>query len=160
MDLAVNLLRLELERKRNVERDQGRPRVISEMSRKQTSSIHDGRDPGMLTKGRLFFVLNFFRNAFVTRAVQSSPVASAVGLSIMAAVTLRQVTRLSLTSARSAQVRRYATSTKDETDPQLNGYPQLPFVSRQHLPAQGWQDPLLRRNFGDTVSIHSVVSAP
>ena len=78
----------------------------------------------------------------------------------MATVALRRVTRLSLTSARSAQVKRYATSTKDGADPQLNGYPQLPFVSRQHLPAQGWQDPLLRRNFGDTVSIHSVISAP
>ena len=78
---------------------------------------------------------------------------------MITAVVLRQVTRLSLTSVRSAQVRRYATSTKDEADPQLNGYPQLPFVSRQYLPAQGWQDPLLRRNFGDTVSVHTVISA-
>ncbi|KAG6856889.1 hypothetical protein H0H87_012469 [Tephrocybe sp. NHM501043] len=42
-----------------------------------------------------------------------------------------------------------STSTKEEVDPQLNGYPQLPFVSRQHLTPYGWQDPLMRRNFGD-----------
>lgn len=46
--------------------------------------------------------------------------------------------------------RSYATHT-EEPDPQLNGYPQLPMISRQTLPAKGWQDPLLRRNFGDTV---------
>ncbi|KAF8643228.1 hypothetical protein AX16_009118 [Volvariella volvacea WC 439] len=40
-------------------------------------------------------------------------------------------------------------STSEEPDPQLNGYPQLPWVSRQNLPAKGWQDMLLRRNFGD-----------
>ncbi|KAF9456759.1 hypothetical protein BDZ94DRAFT_1274878 [Collybia nuda] len=48
-------------------------------------------------------------------------------------------------------LRTYATPTNEEPDPQLNGYPQLPLVSRQHLPALGWQDPLLRRNFGDTL---------
>jgi hypothetical protein len=51
-------------------------------------------------------------------------------------------------------VRSYATTqSSEEVDPQLNGYPQLPFVSRQYLPAKGWQDQLLRRNFGDTVSL-------
>ena len=57
-------------------------------------------------------------------------------------------------SPQSAKVRHYAvpsTYSKEEPDPQLNGYPQLPWVSRQHLPAYGWQDPLMRRNFGDTV---------
>jgi NADH dehydrogenase (ubiquinone) 1 beta subcomplex subunit 8 len=50
-----------------------------------------------------------------------------------------------------AHIRRYATPAKQEPDPQLNGYPQLPWISRQTLPASGWQDPLMRRNFGDTV---------
>lgn len=59
--------------------------------------------------------------------------------------------QLLLRSARPQHVRTVTTSTKEEVDPQLNGYPQLPFVSRQHLPALGWQDPLMRRNFGDTV---------
>jgi len=38
---------------------------------------------------------------------------------------------------------------QDEVDPQLGGYPQLPYVSRQRLPARGWDDPQMRRNFGD-----------
>ena len=50
--------------------------------------------------------------------------------------------------------RKYATpaSVTEEIDPQLNGYPQLPLVSRQYLPATGWWDNQMRRNFGDTVS--------
>ncbi|TFK49958.1 hypothetical protein OE88DRAFT_1719366 [Heliocybe sulcata] len=36
-------------------------------------------------------------------------------------------------------------------DPQLNGYPRLPYVSRQYLPPRGWDDPQMRRNFGDTL---------
>ncbi|EPQ52801.1 hypothetical protein GLOTRDRAFT_5675, partial [Gloeophyllum trabeum ATCC 11539] len=36
-------------------------------------------------------------------------------------------------------------------DPQLNGYPRLPYVSRQYLPPKGWEDPQMRRNFGDTL---------
>ncbi|KAG5651943.1 hypothetical protein H0H81_006885 [Sphagnurus paluster] len=48
-------------------------------------------------------------------------------------------------------VRTINMSAKEEVDPQLDGYPQLPFTSRQNLPALGWQDPLLRRNFGDTL---------
>lgn len=48
--------------------------------------------------------------------------------------------------------RAYATPSGQEPDPQLNGYPELPFVSRQHLPPTGWQDQLERRNFGDTVN--------
>ncbi|TFK74103.1 hypothetical protein BDN72DRAFT_886500 [Pluteus cervinus] len=46
--------------------------------------------------------------------------------------------------------RTYATPSQ-EPDPQLGDYPQLPWVSRQTLPAKGWDDPLLRRNFGDTL---------
>ncbi|KAG6910859.1 hypothetical protein DXG01_007176 [Tephrocybe rancida] len=42
-------------------------------------------------------------------------------------------------------------NTKEEIDPQLDGYPQLPFVSRQNLTPHGWDDPLMRRNFGDTL---------
>jgi NADH dehydrogenase (ubiquinone) 1 beta subcomplex subunit 8 len=50
--------------------------------------------------------------------------------------------------------RTYATPVayhQQEVDPQLNGYPQLPYINRQRLPAKGWDDPQLRRNFGDTV---------
>jgi len=46
--------------------------------------------------------------------------------------------------------RSYATPS-EEADPQLNGYPQLPWQSRQNLPPLGWQDNLTRRNFGDTL---------
>ncbi|KAF8896459.1 hypothetical protein BD779DRAFT_1668241 [Infundibulicybe gibba] len=60
---------------------------------------------------------------------------------------LRRVTAI---SKRPATYARYY-ATRPEPDPQLNGYPELPFVSRQHLPANGWQDSLLRRNFGDTL---------
>lgn len=48
--------------------------------------------------------------------------------------------------------RRYATPTK-QPNPQLNGYPELPDVSAQYRPPLGWQDQLLRRNFGDTVRL-------
>jgi NADH dehydrogenase (ubiquinone) 1 beta subcomplex subunit 8 len=69
----------------------------------------------------------------------------------MTTIALRRIPgRLSPQSA--TQIRRYATTPpKQEPDPQLNGYPQLPWVSRQNLPARGWQDPLMRRYFGDTV---------
>jgi NADH dehydrogenase (ubiquinone) 1 beta subcomplex subunit 8 len=39
-----------------------------------------------------------------------------------------------------------------EPDPQLNGYPELPSVSKQYLPVRGWWDEQNRRNFGETVS--------
>ncbi|KAF9560475.1 hypothetical protein CPC08DRAFT_708033 [Agrocybe pediades] len=45
--------------------------------------------------------------------------------------------------------RLYSTPTDQEPDPQLNGYPQLPWKSRQHLKPLGWDDNLTRRNFGD-----------
>ncbi|KAF9485171.1 hypothetical protein BDN70DRAFT_871557 [Pholiota conissans] len=47
--------------------------------------------------------------------------------------------------------RTYATPSHEEPDPQLNGYPQLPFVPRANLPPLGWTDNLTRRNFGDTL---------
>ncbi|PPQ98330.1 hypothetical protein CVT26_013586 [Gymnopilus dilepis] len=47
--------------------------------------------------------------------------------------------------------RRYASTENQEPDPQLNGYPQLPFVQRGTRPALGWDDPLTRRNFGETL---------
>ncbi|KAI9512069.1 hypothetical protein F5148DRAFT_1165980 [Russula earlei] len=39
----------------------------------------------------------------------------------------------------------------NHVDPQLNGYPQLPDVSRQSFSPHGWWDPQMRRNFGDTM---------
>ncbi|KAF8907312.1 hypothetical protein CPB84DRAFT_1844011 [Gymnopilus junonius] len=47
--------------------------------------------------------------------------------------------------------RRYASTQKEEVDPQLNGYPQLPFVSRGALKPLGWDDNLTRTNFGETI---------
>ena len=47
--------------------------------------------------------------------------------------------------------RPYSQLAQKELDPQLNGYPQLPNVSRQLLPAHGWWDFQMRRNRGDTV---------
>ncbi|KAG6813629.1 hypothetical protein H0H92_009247 [Tricholoma furcatifolium] len=46
---------------------------------------------------------------------------------------------------------RAASTSAREADPQLDGYPQLPDVSRQYASPRGWQDPLMRRNFGDTL---------
>ncbi|KAI0925791.1 hypothetical protein AcW1_008123 [Taiwanofungus camphoratus] len=53
----------------------------------------------------------------------------------------------------SPALRSYATPAtfKEDEDPQLDGYPQLPYVSRQRLPARGWDDWQMRRNFGDTL---------
>ncbi|GLB40315.1 putative NADH ubiquinone oxidoreductase 20.1kD subunit [Lyophyllum shimeji] len=57
---------------------------------------------------------------------------------------------IALRSARHQHVRTIATTAKEEEqDPQLNGYPRLPYVSRQTLPPHGWWDPQMRRNFGD-----------
>ncbi|KAI0044030.1 hypothetical protein FA95DRAFT_1497735 [Auriscalpium vulgare] len=56
-------------------------------------------------------------------------------------------------AASSHAVRTYATPVayeKKELDPQLNGYPQLPDISRQYLPAKAdWWDWQMRRNYGD-----------
>ncbi|GBE87986.1 Ndufb8, NADH dehydrogenase 19kDa subunit [Sparassis latifolia] len=53
----------------------------------------------------------------------------------------------------SPRLRTYATpvAVKRDEDPQLAGYPQLPYISRQLLPPKGWEDPQMRRNFGDTL---------
>ena len=56
-------------------------------------------------------------------------------------------------SRRHASTSSTPVSWKDpEVDPQLNGYPQLPAISHQHRPANGWDDPQERRNFGEPVS--------
>lgn len=39
-----------------------------------------------------------------------------------------------------------------EVDPQLRDYPQLPAQSYQRRPAEKWDDPQERRNFGEPVS--------
>jgi hypothetical protein len=49
------------------------------------------------------------------------------------------------------RLRAYSPLAQKELDPQLNGYPQLPAISRQSLPAKGWWDIQMRRNLGDTV---------
>ena len=59
------------------------------------------------------------------------------------------VARLQTTAART-----YATPVqygKQEEDPQLAGYPVLPYVSKQRRSPFGWDDPQMRRNFGETV---------
>jgi len=44
------------------------------------------------------------------------------------------------------------TSEDESTTPEADlEYPQVPNVSRQHLPPKGWQDNLMRRNEGDAV---------
>ncbi|ORX36631.1 hypothetical protein BD324DRAFT_626623 [Kockovaella imperatae] len=39
----------------------------------------------------------------------------------------------------------------EEIDPQLQGYPQLPYVFTQERPAKGWWDRQNRRNFGEVL---------
>ncbi|PCH42191.1 hypothetical protein WOLCODRAFT_137755 [Wolfiporia cocos MD-104 SS10] len=48
-------------------------------------------------------------------------------------------------------LRTYATPVKheNEDDPQLGDYPHVPAISKQYRPARGWQDPQMRRNFGE-----------
>ena len=51
-------------------------------------------------------------------------------------------------------VRNYAvpsTEFKPSDDPQLAGYPELPFVSKQRRSPFGWEDAQMRRNFGEPV---------
>lgn len=55
------------------------------------------------------------------------------------------------------QYRAYATPVEydprpKEPDPQLNGYPELPWVNLQNRPPLGWWDVQGRRNFGETAS--------
>ena len=67
------------------------------------------------------------------------------------------IRRVAATRVRALAVRRgsrtYATFPREEPDPQLNGYPELPSIPRQNLPPLGWTDNLTRRNFGDTVRL-------
>ncbi|KAF8206339.1 hypothetical protein K438DRAFT_1550420, partial [Mycena galopus ATCC 62051] len=46
-----------------------------------------------------------------------------------------------------------------EPNPQYDGYPELPDVSHQYRAPLGWQDRLLRRNFGDTVHHYEEVNS-
>ncbi|KAF8638270.1 hypothetical protein AX17_002292 [Amanita inopinata Kibby_2008] len=76
----------------------------------------------------------------------------------MSSVIVRRVTgahlvvrRPLLLSGKTPDTTRSYASSAEEPDPQLNGYPQLPWVSRQTLPPRGWQDELMRRNLGDTL---------
>ncbi|EAU85631.2 hypothetical protein CC1G_06344 [Coprinopsis cinerea okayama7 len=69
---------------------------------------------------------------------------------------LRRASALTLASRRPvAQVipvalrARSRSNLPEEPDPQLNGYPQLPWVPKGSLPARGWDDMLERRNFGE-----------
>ncbi|KAI0001477.1 hypothetical protein BJV74DRAFT_974073 [Russula compacta] len=59
--------------------------------------------------------------------------------------------RPTASSFHSHRFRAYSVHAQKELDPQLNGYPQLPNTSRQSLPAHGWWDSQMRRNFGDTM---------
>ena len=60
---------------------------------------------------------------------------------------------VSYRSLTSTNILRLYSTPSEEPDPQLDGYPQLPWQSRQSLPPLGWQDNLMRRNFGDTVRL-------
>ncbi|KAJ7170761.1 hypothetical protein C8R43DRAFT_1120501 [Mycena crocata] len=55
--------------------------------------------------------------------------------------------------ARPLLARGYATP-NEQPNPQYNGYPELPNTSAQYRSPLGWQDKLLRRNFGDTLHHH------
>ncbi|KAJ7104061.1 hypothetical protein B0H15DRAFT_794920 [Mycena belliarum] len=70
---------------------------------------------------------------------------------------LSLVRRQLASRARPPLARCYATPAPKQPNPQLDGYPELPDVSHQYRPALGWQDKLLRRNFGDTVHHHEEV---
>ncbi|KAI0250243.1 Ndufb8, NADH dehydrogenase 19kDa subunit [Lactifluus subvellereus] len=59
--------------------------------------------------------------------------------------------RLGLRRPAASLARTYSAFTQKQVDPQLDGYPQLPNESRQSLPAHGWWDFQMRRNFGDTM---------
>ncbi|KAJ6513170.1 hypothetical protein C8R45DRAFT_962688 [Mycena sanguinolenta] len=58
--------------------------------------------------------------------------------------------------ARPLLLRQYATK---PPNPQYNGYPELPDVPQGYRPPLGWQDRLLRRNFGDTVHHYEEVNS-
>ncbi|KAG1841669.1 Ndufb8, NADH dehydrogenase 19kDa subunit [Suillus subalutaceus] len=50
-----------------------------------------------------------------------------------------------------------ATFKPQEKDPQLGDYPDLPWISNQELPARGWWDQQMRRNFGDPIQEYDEV---
>ncbi|TFK20706.1 hypothetical protein FA15DRAFT_599232 [Coprinopsis marcescibilis] len=71
---------------------------------------------------------------------------SASALRRVAALRLASRTAAPKVCVNAGRARSYATQ---EPDPQLNGYPQLPWIPKGKLPARGWDDMLERRNFGD-----------
>ena len=81
-----------------------------------------------------------------------------LNLSLPSSVSMTSPTLLRRAAAQRASAlsisrsRSYSTKKEEDVDPQLGGYPQLPFVSRQYLAPKGWWDQQMRRNFGDTVS--------
>ena len=68
-------------------------------------------------------------------------------------ILLRRLAARSAARHRSLTPTRLYSTPAEEPDPQLNGYPQLPWKTRQNLPPLGWHDNLTRRNFGDTVRL-------
>ncbi len=77
----------------------------------------------------------------------------AVGVAARRAVAARSAAlRLSTTTA----TRSYATPVpflKEEKDPQLGDYPDLPYEHKMRRNPRGWDDPQMRRNFGELVSL-------
>ncbi|KAH7884448.1 Ndufb8, NADH dehydrogenase 19kDa subunit [Phlebopus sp. FC_14] len=67
---------------------------------------------------------------------------------VLGASTRRKVLSSSPSSPRWA---RAASTVSADRDPQLADYPDLPWVSNQNLPARGWWDQQMRRNFGDPI---------
>jgi hypothetical protein len=95
----------------------------------QMNTISDSRVP--------YFHFHFHRRPAPLRSVHHLPTMVRLG-------GLRQSLLL-------PRLRPYSQLAHKELDPQLNGYPQLPNVSRQSLPPSGWWDFQMRRNRGDTV---------
>ncbi len=83
-----------------------------------------------------------------------------IGLAARRATAVRSGTLRAVSSA----TRSYATgspvSLKEEQDPQLGDYPTLPDISKQRRPARGWDDPQMRRNFGEPVRKLDDVASP
>lgn len=64
--------------------------------------------------------------------------------------------RAALRSRRIAPLRTYATPVpvvEESNDMPPEDYPDVPFVPKQRRPARGWEDPQMRRNFGEPVRI-------
>lgn len=102
-------------------------------------------------------VLNMSREKQRQTATELGETNSALPLLSMHSALIRPVvagTRRAALASRSYASQRPPTYEErpsyDTTDPEPN-YPQLPYVSRQHLPPKQWDDMLLRRNYGDTV---------